>query len=119
MKKITLKIAVLSLIVLSCSEMVDRGLDSIEDPRIPEINIKQGSANIPSGIGSYIIDESKIVDMESDVTFTIENLGNSELELTGSSIIVIEGEYADYFSLIGEPSSNIITPGRSESFTVR
>jgi len=82
---------------------------------VPEINVKQGTNNIPDGgnvtfacnVGSYI-----------DKPFTIENLGGGDLLLNGSPIIVITGTNANQFSVQQQPTSPV-SPGGNTSFIIR
>ncbi|MDY6968558.1 MAG: FG-GAP-like repeat-containing protein [Spirochaetota bacterium] len=102
--------------LFSCSEMIQEGLESTEDPRVPEINVKQGSTDISSG-GSYTISESQIIDISAEVVFTIENIGSADLELTGDSVILITGENADEFTVTELPDT-IIEGGRNTTFSI-
>ena len=93
----------------------ERGLRIRALPTLPEINIKVGGSNIVSGgyvefrvaPGSYI-----------DKTFTIENLGDAILNLSGSPIITITGPDAGQFSVIQQPSASI-APGSTTNFIIR
>ena len=82
----------------------------------PEINLKQGSTNIADG-GSYNFG-SHNTSTDTDTMFTIENLGTSDLILTGTSIIEITGTDANQFSVQTQPISPV-TPSSSTTFTIR
>lgn len=51
-------------------------------------------------------------------TFTIENLGTTDLLLTGTPFVTITGANATDFSVTAQPSTNTITGGSSITFTV-
>ncbi len=84
---------------------------------LPEINLKQNTTSIPSGTGSY--DFGDIFDGRSSgpVTFTIENLGTSDLSLSGSPKVSIGGTDSSMFSVGTQPSSPIAASGNT-SFTI-
>jgi len=77
----------------------------------PEINVKQGDSDIPDG-GSYDFGIQEVC-IYRDLTFTIENIGTSDLILSGSPIISISGANADQFSVEQEPVSPVATGGSS------
>nr|NIO48447.1 choice-of-anchor D domain-containing protein [Candidatus Aminicenantes bacterium] len=85
-------------------------------PALPEINVKQGTTNIPDG-GSFNFG-SREVGTNTDKTFTIENTGEGDLTLSGSPIIQITGEYANQFSVQQQPTSPV-SPGNSTTFIIR
>lgn len=93
----------------------ERGLRIFALPPAPEINIKEGSQNVPDGgsvsfvcsVGSYV-----------DKTLTIHNLGDANLVLSGSPIISISGQDASQFSVQQQPNSPIL-PGGTSSFIIR
>ena len=81
-----------------------------------EINLKQGS-DINNG-GNYAFG-SHDTGTETDVIFTIENLGNAELQLSGSPIIAIAvGADSDQFSVESQPLSTVAA-GAATQFTIR
>ncbi|MFX1535259.1 MAG: choice-of-anchor D domain-containing protein, partial [Promethearchaeota archaeon] len=85
-------------------------------PPLPEINIKQGTTNIPDG-GSFNFGTHN-VGTNTDKTFTIQNTGTANLTLSGSPIIQITGTNADQFSVQQQPSSPV-TAGNTTSFIIR
>jgi len=114
-KKDLIKIYIILFLILiifsSCS-----GVLPIPGESEPEINIKQGSNNIPSGIGTYIF-EKVVADGDGGITsnyvvFTIENLGTENLII---SSVTITGNNFDKT----DPISNIVTPSSSTTFTIR
>ncbi len=80
----------------------------------PEINLKQSETNIADG-GSYDYG-SKVSGSNTDVVFTIENTGTSDLLLT--TPLTITGTNADQFSIQAQPASPVPASG-STTFTVR
>ncbi len=89
---------------ISCShgDMINDGVESAEDLRQPEINIKQGTADIQP------VSSSTAANISTEGTiFTIENLGTADLELTGHPVIALGGEESGEFSAQG-PSSAVI-----------
>ncbi len=72
----------------------------------PEINIRVGSVNYPSG-SSYDFTGSA----SGQITFTIQNLGRSNLSIYGASI-TNTGNYS-----MTQPLSNAVAPFASTTFT--
>ena len=74
----------------------------------PEINVKQGSVSLESGTGSYhfgtVTADGSEGTVGSQITFTIENTGNKELDISN---IEITGTNADNFDLSANVSSPI------------
>jgi hypothetical protein len=83
----------------------------------PEINIKQGTMNIPSGTGSYNFGTVN-VGSSTAVIFTIENTGTANLLLTGTPKVAISGANAGDFSVTQQPISPV-GPNGSTTFTLR
>lgn len=82
-----------------------------------EINIKQGVTNIPSGTGFYDFGTTDI-GAPITVTFTIENLGDANLLLTGTPKILITIFDTSMFSVQTEPTSPILPLGNT-TFNIR
>ncbi|MCU0821841.1 MAG: choice-of-anchor D domain-containing protein, partial [Spirochaetes bacterium] len=91
-------------------KMIEKGIESTLDPRVPEINIKQGSADIN-------IDDSVVI-ASSGTQFIIENTGTEDLELTGAAAVSIAGDNPGDFEISEMPSGTVIPAGRNESFTI-
>jgi len=93
----------------------ERGLRIKALPAMAEMNIRVSTNNIPDGSqiefrsasGSYV-----------DKTFTIENLGDAILTLSGSPIVVITGADANQFSVVQQPTASI-APGGTSDFIIR
>lgn len=82
---------------------------------LPEINVKHGETNLSNG-GTY--DFGAVEASSSNaVTFTIENIGNAQLDLNGSPIIQIKGDDAGDFTVTQHPPS-IVDAGSSTSFEI-
>lgn len=60
----------------------------------------------------------KVSGSMKDRTFTIENLGNASLTLSGSPVVSISGLNAGDFSVIADPTSPLASGG-STTFTIR
>jgi hypothetical protein len=84
-------------------------------PGKPEINVKQSSQDIESG-GSFDFGTQE-AQTTKEVDFTIENLGEGQLELTGVPFIKIEGTNSDSFMVTSDPSSTVAA-GESTTFTI-
>jgi large repetitive protein len=90
---------------------------AVNAPPAPEINVKQ-VANIASS-GTYNFGVVAQGGITSAITFTIENLGNTDLNLTGSpNKIVITGTHASEFSINETATISPISSGSSTTFTI-
>jgi hypothetical protein len=85
-------------------------------PAAPEINVKQGGTDIPSG-GNYNFGTVN-VGSSTTVSFTIQNIGTANLNLTGNPKAAISGANAGDFSVTTQPTSPI-APSGSTTFTLR
>ena len=84
----------------------------------PEINIKQGSTDIPSGTGVYDFESVNIGNSSSVITFTIENKGTTNLTLDDTPNIQINGVDASDFSVDQSALLNTILPNNNSTFTI-
>ena len=85
----------------------------------PEINVKQGADNIPSGTGSYDFGRINVGKSSSAITFTIENLGTAPLTLAGSpDLIEVTGTDAAMFTIDQTETITQISPAASTIFTI-
>ncbi|MCE1165396.1 MAG: choice-of-anchor D domain-containing protein [Bacteroidetes bacterium] len=89
---------------------------NVTDPQ-PEINITQNSNNILSG-DTYAFGSITSGTSSSTITFTIENLGAADLNLSGSPIIDIKGTNASEFSVDQSITNSNIGPGSNTTFTI-
>lgn len=86
-------------------------------PCQPRINVKQGTANVPNGSGSYDVG-NVLLCTTGYLSFTIENTGIGNLRLTGGGTgIQISGPGASSFC-IGQAPATTIGPNQSTTFTV-
>ncbi|MCD4657738.1 MAG: choice-of-anchor D domain-containing protein, partial [Planctomycetes bacterium] len=86
---------------------------------LPEINVKQGSNNIPSLTGSFDFGNTFLGSSSINVIFTIENLGSIDLNLTGSPNKIIKNGNDISFFTIDQNSTNTPVPaGFSTTFTI-
>ena len=89
-----------------------------------EINLKGNGSSIadnsiyPTGLNHTLFPVTN-VGATFDRVFTIENLGSTNLNLTGTPIVTITGVAAGSFSVFVQPSSNTIAGGSSLTFTIR
>lgn len=84
---------------------------------VPEINVRQGTVSIPSG-GSHSFDDVIQGQTGDAVTFTIENSGTADLNLTGETAFIdISGDHADDFVII-QPASASVAPEEYITFTI-
>jgi len=77
----------------------------------PEINLKMEDTNIESG--GRVDFEYLLIGEEREITFTIENTGQMDLELTGDPAVSVTG--SGDISVTAEPSSTI-TSGSETTF---
>lgn len=83
----------------------------------PEIAVEQPvDTALPDG-GARVFPLVHVGDT-SDMVFTVKNLGNVELDLTGTPRVTIDGTDAAQFSVVAQPSSPVAASG-STTFTVR
>ncbi len=79
---------------------------------LPEISVRQGTSDIPSGTQGYDFGDILIGSSSSPITFTIENTGDADLEITDVSI-----DDSVNFTLTDDTSSPI-SPTGTTSFDV-
>lgn len=83
----------------------------------PEIELNQAGVDIPNYVGNYNFGSLELGASQT-VTFTIENVGDSPLDLTGSPLVQLSSGTPD-FSVTQQPSSGLIAPfGGSVTFDV-
>ncbi|GAK55375.1 CHU large protein/ candidate b-glycosidase, glycoside hydrolase family 8 protein [Candidatus Vecturithrix granuli] len=80
---------------------------------VPEIHVKQGSTDLPSG-GSYSFGSVNVGSSSAAITFTIQNLGDATLTLSG---ITKGGSHPTDFT-VTQPASPVAAGG-STTFTVK
>ena len=83
----------------------------------PEINVKQGSTDLPDGTGIYAFGSTLVGSSSGPITFTVQNLGTSNLALTGTPRVEICGAEAGMF-VVGTQPASTIAPAGSSSFTI-
>lgn|GEM_PF-1806249 len=121
-----LAVLIAALFTVHCGTGLDRLLDKptpvTEPPLVqgnPEIHVQwggvRGSVSVYSGdsidVGSVIIGGSK------PVAITIENTGDGDLHLTGSSAVLIIGADASQFA-VSAPPGTLIPAKSTSSFTI-
>ena len=92
----------------------------------PEMDIQGAGESIPSGdITPAAIDDTDFGDTHVDGatethTFTIENTGSAQLNLTnGDPLVVVEGDHAIDFTVVQQPAAAITASGGTTTFDVR
>jgi hypothetical protein len=84
----------------------------------PEIEIRQASTIVADGTGAFTFPMTAVT-TPATADFTIFNLGDSDLDLTGgASLIQFGGTNASNFTVTVQPSSPIAA-GASTTFTIR
>jgi hypothetical protein len=101
------------LIAASCEGQGDNGSGTTVEP---EINIKTGSTDIPSG-NAYDFGEVTVGETSAAVTFTIGNQGDADLTLSATPSIELIGADLDQFDLT-LPGTSTIAAGEETTFTV-
>jgi len=84
----------------------------------PEISVEQPSGTILTD-GTAMIDFGTVaVGAAGERTFTIRNVGGSDLKLTGTPVVAIDGTGASDFTVLANPAT-LIPHGDQTTFTVR
>ncbi len=85
----------------------------------PEINLRQGTTTIASG-ETYDFGEVDTNTSSSEVAFILENIGDADLELSGTagSLVALSGTDADQFSIDQTQVTSPLTAGSDQTFTV-
>ncbi|QNF32601.1 choice-of-anchor D domain-containing protein [Adhaeribacter swui] len=81
---------------------------------VPEINIKQGTADKANG-SSYAFADQNVNTFSNAVTFTIENNGTANLTILD---ITLSGDNADQFTLVKNVTPTAVTAGGNTTFTI-
>jgi hypothetical protein len=90
----------------------------IDNIRIIDLShVKAGAANI-SPYGSFDFGSANVNTTTASTTFTIENLGTTNLTLTGTPKIVISGANASDFTINQTTVTSPVTPLSNTTFTV-
>jgi hypothetical protein len=82
----------------------------------PAINVKQGNTDLPNGTGNYNFGNIP-AGSSTNTTFTIQNTGTSDLNLTNNPKVRITGTDASCFNITAEPASPVPFNGNT-TFTV-
>ncbi|MDQ2793232.1 MAG: T9SS type A sorting domain-containing protein [Bacteroidota bacterium] len=83
---------------------------------VPEINLAQGATTILNGTGSYGFGPTVVGNSTAATPFTIQNLGTAVLNLTGTPIVAITGNTADF--VLTQPTAATVAAGGSLPFTI-
>ena len=82
----------------------------------PEINVKGDGIDLQSGAGTYSFGDV-LAGSSVPATFTVENLGNSDLNLSGTPKVAVSGPDSALFVVTTQPTSPVASLG-STTFTV-
>ena len=82
----------------------------------PEINVRQGSTDLLDGTGSHSFGSLVVGSNSGAITFTVDNLGTSNLALSGTPRVAISGTDAALFVVGTQPGTP--TPGSTSTFTI-
>lgn len=85
-------------------------------PGVPEIAVEKAGANIADGESAGF--PVTHLGSSADLVFTVKNLGNGNLALTGSPRVTIDGADAAMFTVVAQPAP-VVSPSGSTSFLVR
>lgn len=85
----------------------------------PEINVQVSGVDIASGGSLAAFSSLRIGAGSTTRTITIQNVGNSTLNLTGTPRVLITGGNASDFEIVSQPSAATIASSASLTFTVR
>ncbi len=97
----------------------------IVKPANAEINIKGGSISIPSGstevnaLNNTLFAATDLGSSSVEKTFTIENLGQNILTLTGSPAVKLVGDHPADFTITEQPASTTVGTNGSVTFKVK
>lgn len=97
----------------------------IVKPANAEINIKGGSISIPSGstavnaLNNTLFAATDLGSSSVEKTFTIENLGLTVLNLTGSPVVKLEGDHPADFTITEQPAAATVGINGSLTFKVK
>lgn len=82
----------------------------------PEIVVKARTQDLVSGAGMYDFGE---VSTSAEATFTIENTGNTVLNLTGATPVKITGANATDFEVVEVPATKAIDANATTTFKLK
>jgi subtilisin family serine protease len=84
----------------------------------PEINVRVGGNNFADGSVRNLGTRMSSFIMGRNFTFTIDNLGTDNLELTGSPKVTLGGTHAAHFQITQQPTSPV-APAGTTTFVIR
>ncbi|MFA7649297.1 MAG: GEVED domain-containing protein [Flavobacteriaceae bacterium] len=97
----------------------------VAQPTETEINIKGNNISIPDGfdqpyaLNNTLFSQTDIGNESATKEFTIENIGLTTLNLTGSPLVEITGTDPNDFVVSQQPASNTVESGSSVSFQIK
>jgi len=89
----------------------------------PEFNLQKTTDSVLNigSFTSYQFASTAIFSASADITFTIQNIGLANLNLTGAApnYVTLSGGDASQFQIVSQPSAGTIAPGASLTFVLR
>jgi hypothetical protein len=83
---------------------------------VPEINLAQGTTSIASTTGSYAFATTVVGSSTAAAQFDIQNQGTAVLNLTGTPVVALSGNTADF--ALTQPTATTVAGGGSTPFTL-
>lgn len=110
-------LAALALVAACDNPLLDSVKLEVKAAVAPEILVFKGVVEIPNNGGVPAGVAVVGADPGKQVTFTIENQGRGDLEISGSPRITVGGTHADEFEIVSLPNRTIAA-GTSSSFII-
>ena len=109
-------VVLLPLLVFALGCPPENG-DPNENLGPPMINIIQGGANVPPGIATVDFGDTAVGGDGTELTFTLENQGEGDLEIAALDGLSIDGTDSSLFSIGSQPDT-LVAAGQSTVFTI-
>lgn len=106
--------------ISSCSSELSKA-DSVEVIAFPIITVEDSSYTYIENGGSYIHPNTIDEDTSEILTFYVKNIGDADLDLTGTPkhVSILDGAFSDYFSLSQNPGSPVVASGGINRFKIQ
>jgi hypothetical protein len=101
----------------NCNGLLDEGCGALTISGLGNEVIVNGSETPNPFDGTNM--GSAILFATLDKTFVIHNTGNNTIELSGNPIIQLEGDEANFFSVLSQPANSTLGAGESVTFVIR
>jgi ribosomal protein S11 len=106
-----------TLVLSTCINPLDEMITQDISVKFGEITVIISQEELLSGEGVFDFGEISLGSSSEPVEIIIENSGQADLELTDESLVLIEGDAADDFTVVNLPA-RIVTAGNTTSFTI-